>query len=125
MIRTPKSFPKLRHDGIFKKFLQPNIKNHTMYKPVHHFAKQFNVLVSKQPEYFPKVTSRRTLVSPLLPHYYVDFIADAVLVFGVIICLHLLLILVRLSQMLSCLYSATDKFSFRNIMHRFIAVLYG
>ena len=45
-----------------------------MYKPVHCPAKQDN-----------KSTSRQTLVLPLLSHYYVDLIADLVLVLGVII----------------------------------------
>ena len=34
---------------------------------------------------YQKVNSGRTLVSSLLPHFYVDFIADVVLVFGAII----------------------------------------
>ena len=62
-----------------------NIKNHTMYKPVHRLVKQVNILVSTWCGSLLKGTFRQTLVSPLLPRHYIDFIADLVLVFGVII----------------------------------------
>ena len=62
-----------------------SIKNPTMYKPIHRLVKQVSVLVSTRRGSLLKGTSGQTLVSSLLPHYYVDFIADLVLVFAVII----------------------------------------
>ena len=62
-----------------------SIKNRTMYKPVHRLVKQVNILVSTRRGSLLKGPSGQTLVSSLLPHYYIDFIADLVLAFGVII----------------------------------------
>ena len=55
-----------------------SIKYHTIYKLVHHIAKQVNVPVSTGT--LLKGTTGQTLVSSLLPHYLVDFM----LLFGVI-----------------------------------------
>ena len=56
-----------------------------MYKPVHRLVKQVNILVSTWCGSLLKGTYGQTLVSPLLPYYYINFMADLVLVFGVII----------------------------------------
>ena len=82
MIRTPSSFRKVRH-GSPK--IPSSIKNCTMYKLVHRLVKQVSVLVSTGRGSLLKGTSRQTLVSLLHSHYFVDFIVDLVLVFGVII----------------------------------------
>ena len=63
-----------------------SIKNRTMDKLVHHLVEQVIVLVSLWHRSFLKGIFGQTLVSLLLPHYYLDFIADLALVFGVMIC---------------------------------------
>ena len=62
-----------------------SIKSCTMYKPVHRLVKQVNVLVYTWRGPLLKGTSGQTLASLLLPHYYIDFIANLVLVFGIVI----------------------------------------
>ena len=50
-----------------------------MYKFVHYLAKQFNaLLVSTGRESLRKGTSGQTLVSSLLPYYYVELIVNLV-----------------------------------------------
>ena len=104
-----------------------------MYKSALRLVKQVNILVSTRRRSLLKGTSRQTLVSSLLPYYYIDFTADLEFVFGVIIhqvvlvtmsiCLYLLKVSVHLFKMLSCLCSAIANFSFRYNMHRIVAVL--
>ena len=106
-----------------------------MYKSALRLVKQVNILVSTRRRSLLKGTSRQTLVSSLLPYYYIDFTADLEFVFGVIIhqvvlvtmsiCLYLLKVSVHLFKMLSCLCSAIANFSFRYNMHRIVAVLYN
>ena len=96
-------------------------KNCTMYKLFHCLIKQVSVLVSTWRGSFLKGASRQTLVLSLLPHYYVDFTADLIVVFG----LHVLIILVHLFKMLSSLCSAVSNFLFRHDLQRFISVLYN
>ena len=57
-----------------------------MYKSAHWLVRQVNVLVSTRRGSLLKGASGQTSVLPLFPHYEADFIADLVLVFGVIIC---------------------------------------
>ena len=82
MIRTPKSSRKLNHNGPFEN--TPSIKNSSMYKPVHPLVKQVDVLVFARRGSSLKSTTGQTSVSSLLLQYYVDFIANLILVFGVI-----------------------------------------
>ena len=62
-----------------------SIRNCTMYKTTNHLTKQFNIMISTRCGSLLKGTSGQTLVLPRLPHCYVDFIVDLVLVCGVII----------------------------------------
>ena len=55
-----------------------------MYTPVHPLVKEVDLLVFARRGSSLKSTTGQTLVSSLLPQYYVDFIANLVLVFGVI-----------------------------------------